>query len=486
MTDLLPDGQVEADAEDKGTLDSTLAAVCPIFLSCAVESYKHEGLIALPVEASRCSILAFGPDDDDVFQSVTLKTGYDFSKVSRVFVDHESRHVLTWGAHNVYVVPVILTPSHNEKTRLVFLYVYTVKCSLLRWVLTNSLDQVVTIIPVQALAFNDGPEYRMCTFKCGPHEARIRAKAIIAMSNASQAKCLSGLIDSFDEAALSFSPLHLCDLETFCKNLTTEQWGQCLSWGRELESITRLCHKSAVVLLDEAAEGRQAAQMIGLGLGSTLSKFPLLRALRFTPDQAGCSFELDVPELECPWSVLRCILPDWGSKGRPSLPVERWDMFFDPLPSTWAKYEYALAALLEQRFMALLHKLQEAVAHKHKADAPEEPSVRCVGKRARRTARRSRGGKKTAVVPEKQERSTVQLSEPEGVDADTDFEDLGDASHMTGSCVEEPESRCSWETGSTKGSNCSGLATSDASTEELDSPLSGSRIWEMLRKQRHG
>eukprot|EP00931_Biecheleriopsis_adriatica_P057329 TRINITY_DN33_c0_g1_i3.p2 TRINITY_DN33_c0_g1~~TRINITY_DN33_c0_g1_i3.p2 ORF type:complete len:319 (-),score=57.96 TRINITY_DN33_c0_g1_i3:292-1248(-) len=118
-------------------------------------------------------------------------------------------------------------------------------------------------------------------------------------------------------------------------------------------------------------------------------------------------------------------------------------------------------------------------SHEHKADAQQEPWVHCVGKRARRAARRSRGGKEAAIVPEKQECRmhdvTVQRSELEEGDADTDLEDLGDASHMTGSCVEEPESRCSWETGSTKGSNCSGLATSDASTEELDSPLSGSK-----------
>merc|ERR1712173_519993 len=163
---------------------------------------------------------------------------------------------------------------------------------------------------------------------------------------------------------------------------------------------------------------------------------------------------MDTPGFECPWSVLRCSLPDWGKKDRPLLPVERWSSFFDPLPSTWAKYEYALAALLEQRCLALLLKLRQAA--EHEPDAPHEPSVRCIGKRARRTARR-RGGKKAAAMPEERKRrvpdATVQLSEPEEADTDSDDEVFGNASKIVGSCVEEPDTLPgSSTTGSTKGS----------------------------------
>lgn len=434
----------------------------PIVLSCTVDSYKNEGLIALPFEASRCSVLATGPNDEDIFQSVVLKTGYDFSKVTRVFVDSKSTQVLTCGTEIVNIVPVVLTPSHNEKTRLIFQYVYTVKCPLLRWVLTNSHGQVVTIMPVETLSSDGGPQYSMLAFKCGPDEAQIYANAIVAAINAPQAK-----------EAPSVPPLDSSDLETFCKNLNTEQWGRFLSWGSECEHITSLCHQTSVVLVDQASQ----AARIGFGLGSTLNGFPLLHAMRFKSGQAGCSFELDTPGLECPWSALRRVIPDWGGKDRPSLPVEHWASFFDPLPSTWAKYEHALASLLEQRLMALMQKLREAVALKHEPDAPQEPSVRCVGKRARRTARRSREGKKAAAVPEKQERRmqnvTVQLSEPAEVDADTDFEDLGDASQIVGSCVEDSIHPCGWAMGSAKDSSCSDTPTSDASTEELDSPLDG-------------
>jgi hypothetical protein len=361
--------------------------MCKVLLSVTVDAYRSKGFTALPLEASQCAIHRYGPSDEDIFQVVELKTGYNFSNISGLYVDLANMQTVTHSSclsgADASVVPVVLSSSNSEKVKLIFPYLYRAECPLTRWTLINSLNQVVTIVPTKDISAGEGSLYYMRVFRCRPEQVRDYERAISMMAEEDEVMTCSVLA----------SPLVEPDLVTFCKHFTTEQWCRWTALlGKEHAAITDACHMASRRLLQEAAHTP------GFKLSDVLNgQFPLLQAIRFIPDYdsangelLGFAFEFDSFETSHLVNLFTDARPGWGTKGRPVVPLERWASFFKPLPSSWAKFECALSSVLEQRCLHLMHKKLRAIRGECKAEATQQQSsaAQQLGKRARRTARK--------------------------------------------------------------------------------------------------
>jgi len=394
--------------EDPASVPSRLAAA---LLRAKVEHLEAVGAKALPLSVLRCSIEHHGSASTP-FHRVELRTNYDFAKLSRLQVDgHNTQEVVDTsnGGALWHAVPVLLWPAKGDLVFL-FAYVYREQEPLTNWSLVNSRDEEVTLLSTLIRDSSPGAQLQCSMVIVKGDPATVLAAEVPfdspALAGIEPARCSKENLP----AAAPNAPVSpgggdfgcdLARLKCLWIRMGLQEKVSALSFGQDVRPLAIKCRK-AVADLHTAA--RQSAQL--LGFHTSVACFTLVSALEFVPDPAGGAERplgmMFSPELVARsdlWEVLEKGMPAWGQScaKRPLLSRARWGSLFEPLPSSWRGLEAALAALLEQRLLGLMQRVQGSVHRDIQRDEEEDKTQQSPGPSlpsGKRLTRNRRQGKR--------------------------------------------------------------------------------------------
>jgi len=401
--------------EGQGSVAARFAAA---IVKAKVEDMQEQGTKALPLSVSGCHVERHGTAGA-LFHVVQFQTSYDFAKVSRLHVDAENTQEVvdptactSEGVKEELLlrgVPVVLQAGNSAKVKLVFAYVYREPCPLIHWVLANSRGEQVTLIStIVSNGTEDGGQQQrsMFVFPGGPAEVYTEwAAAEACISATPAADSAKSRVQRRSPASLApaaCSTMDVLQLKALWTSMTVHERIGSMSFGRTLRDLAIRCF-AAVAELNLAA--RRSAD---LGFYAGFDGLVLVPALEFVPDPGGrpdrplgmmfgtrLALNPDVP------AIVERVLSRAGSARRSVQPPAKWASLLQPLPSSWAGLEAALAALLEQRFIHLLSGIRSRARQSEEETAAaaegEAEKVSTAERGPSRATRRRRRGNAAVV-----------------------------------------------------------------------------------------
>lgn len=425
---IVEDSTADVDSEpvaisfdDQTSVPSRLAEA---LVKAKVESLQEQGVKALPLSVMRCAREYHGTPPT-VFHCVELKTNYDFNKVESLQVDGENAQELVDPKDpNKFVlraVAVVIKPTKVADLVFVFAYVYTKRQPLIRWSLTNTKGDQVTLVSYMVENVENVEKdsetqqtQQSCSMFIFPGcPAALCAKfSFMNKENRmySDAKNSEALANSEKPAVQKEEPSgqqdnvtpksRLQQLKDVWATMSVTERIAAMRFGKAVQPTVLRCYQ-AVTGLHEYA--RLSAD---LGFSTGLQGFHLVQALEFVPSPeghrdrpVGLMFSPSLALHPNVWEVLDNALPGWGAQRKLHIfPPNRWPALFEPPASSWAQLEVQLARLLEQKFLGGLTVVLNERVKAASVAASKETKV------AQQQAAKSRKGKKNVAAKAKTQR----------------------------------------------------------------------------------